>query len=148
MSVFDFFLKLSLFKGVSPESLYSLIPRITLDFETFQAGTVVFDRQTEAKGVVYLLNGRMIGTCDDCTTVFTGGNLLAFSGLFGSENACLMDMQALEESRILVIDTKSLIYLIQNNTIILENYLNWLADSADAGRCIDLLQKRSKNNLY
>jgi CRP-like cAMP-binding protein len=142
MSFFEFFLKLSLFKGVDQNDLFSLIPRITLDFEEFQGGTMVFDRQTQSKGVVYLLSGRVKGTSDDRTMVFSGESLLSFSGLFGSKGNYLMDVVALEDSRVLVIDAKSLTYLLQNNTTILNNYLELLSDAADARKCQELLKNR------
>jgi len=132
MSAFAFFLKLPLFKGVEPEALFSLIPKITLDFESYQEGEVLVNSKSAPKGVVFLLEGRAKGIREAGARVFASGSLISCSGLFGSGKKVSMNVIALEDSRILVIDVKSLIYLMQNNTTILTNYLDMLSD--DLGR--------------
>ena len=59
MSTFELFLQLPLFKGVEMDDLFSLIPKINLDFENRQPGEVVFNRQMEPQGLVYLLQGNV-----------------------------------------------------------------------------------------
>lgn len=151
MPVFELFLQLPLFKGVESEDLFVLIPRIALDFENYQEREVVFDKQKEPEGIIFLLKGKVKLIDDDFSKEFSGNCLLSFTGLFGSERYHTAEAHALTDSQILIIDTKSLVYLLKQNDTILYNYLSLISDIADSRNCIkllDKLQKRDNKRLY
>jgi len=81
MSTFELFLQLPLFKGVEKDDLFSLIPKINLDFENFQPGEVVFDCQMEAEGLVYLLKGSVNLKSKGSEQVIKAPVLLSYTGL-------------------------------------------------------------------
>lgn len=131
MSTFELFLQLPIFEGVEMEDLFSLIPKINLDFENYQPGEVVFSRQMEPKGLVYLLNGEVRAHARETWSCITGPVLLSFSGLFGTNRQFIMDVTANKACSTLNIETKSLVFLLQNSPVILSNYLDLLSDTID-----------------
>lgn len=131
MSGFELFLQLPLFEGVDKEELFSLIPKINLDFESFQSGEVVFNREMEPKGLVYLLKGTVRVSDGKKVQNLTGPAMLSFSGVFGASGRYCMDVSALDGCSVLYIEKKSLMYLLQNNTVFLVNYLDLLSNAIE-----------------
>lgn len=142
MSAFDVFSTLSLFKQVTHEELVSLIPRIALDFATFRAGELMLDEGAEPAGLMYLMEGRVLGRYKDSRLSFEPGDLMSFTGLFGHRRRSSYSLEAIEDVRVLTLDAKSLIFLMQQHTAIMTLYLGWLADVADPVRCLHLLNER------
>lgn len=134
MSTFELFLQLPLFKGVDKDDLFSLVPKINLDFEHYLPDEVVFNRQMEPKGLVYLLNGQVKVKTIDSEQVISGTCLLSFSGLFGADRHYKMDATAKNRCSILSIDTKSLLFLLRNSPVFLSNYLDFLSDRIDSSK--------------
>ena len=131
MLTFEHFLQLPLFKGVEMDDLFSLIPKVNLDFENYQSGDVVFDRRMEPRGLVYLLKGSVnVGTLE-MKQVFSGPSLLSYTGLFGANRRFSADAVANEVCSTLNIETKSLLFLLRNNPVFLSNYLDLLSDTID-----------------
>lgn len=131
MLTFGLFLQLPLFKGVEMDELFSLIPKVNLDFENYQPGDVVFDRRMEPRGLVYLLKGSVnVGTLE-MEQVLSGPALLSYTGLFGTNRRFSMDAVAKEVCSTLNIETKSLLFLLRNNPVFLSNYLDLLSDTID-----------------
>jgi hypothetical protein len=129
MSTFELFLQLPLFKGIEMDDLFSLIPKINLDFERFQPGDIVIDRKMEAKGLVYLLKGEVKICSKGNEQIVNGPVLLSFSGLFGTDKQFLADVSATNVCNTLNIDTKSLLYLLRNCPVFLSNYLDLLSNT-------------------
>lgn len=132
MSTFELFLQLPLFKGVEKDDLFSLIPKINLDFESFQPGEVVFDRHLEAEGLVYLLKGSVNVKAKGREQLIKAPVLLSYTGLFGNNRQFLFDVTAKGECNTLNIDTKSLLYLLRNCPVFLSNYLALLSDTINS----------------
>jgi len=142
MSAFDVFSSLSLFRQVTHEDLLSLIPRITLDFCTFAPGERIMDEESEPLGLVYLLEGRVLGRHGDSRLYFGPGDLLTFAGLYGRDKRAYIGLEAIEKTRVLVVDAKSLLFLMQQHSAIMATYLGWLSDAADPVRCLHTLSER------
>ena len=132
MSTFELFLQLPLFEGVDREELFSLIPKINLDFESFQPGEIVFDRQMEAKGLVYLLRGEVKVKAKGEEQIMKAPVLLSFSGLFGDSRQFVTDVTAIDSCSILNIEAKSLLFLLRNSPAFLSKYLDLLSNTIDA----------------
>lgn len=142
MSAFDVFSNLSLFKQVSYEELLSLIPRITLDFCTYAPGDHLLEEDAAPNGLLYLLEGQVLGRYKDSRLSFGPGDLLTFAGLFGRNKRSYIELVAVEASRVLVLDAKSLHFLMQQNGNILTTYLGWLSDVTDPVRNLHALNER------
>lgn len=141
MSVFEIFLKIPIFKGVSLDRLHDLIPKIALDFEDFQAGCKIFEKNEEPSGIFFLLSGHVKLTNDNISKEFSDQSLISFTGLFGNDMTYNCDAFAVVNSRILVIDVKSLVYLLKNDDNVLNNYLELLTEVTDSKKSIELLEK-------
>ena len=131
MSTFELFLQLPLFKGVEMDDLFSLIPKINLDFENYQPGDVVFDRQMEPNGLVYLVKGEVSVKSKGHCQVINGPVLLSYAGLFGTNRHFMTDATATKTCNTLNIDTKSLLFLLRNCPVFLSNYLDLLSETID-----------------
>ena len=132
MSTFEMFLQLPLFKGIEMDDLFSLIPKINLDFESFQPGEIVFCPEMEAKGLVYLLKGVAKVVSNGNERMVEGPVLLSYTELFGANRKFLMETTASDSCSTLNIDTKSLLYLLRNCPVFLTNYLSLLSDTIDS----------------
>jgi CRP-like cAMP-binding protein len=141
MPLVGFFQKLSLFHGVESTTLFELVPRISLDFQTFHAGEVIARESEDTMGLLYLIEGRVLGSFLNKTHQFLPYDLVSFSGVFGTSKTSLLTLTAVDSSKILVIDNKSLLYLIQHSQEIATTYLNMLAGVTDPDRCVDFLYK-------
>jgi len=129
MPIFEMFTQLPLFKGVDKDELFSLIPKINLDFENYQPGDVIFDRQMHSRGLVYLLKGKVEAHFMSGEREISSPELLSYTGLFGSNSHFSMDVIALEASSILNIETKSLLFLFRHCPVFMVNYLDLLSDT-------------------
>jgi len=129
MSSFELFLQLPLFKGIEMDELFSLIPKINLDFENFQPDETVFNRQMEAKGLVYLLKGEVKVNSKGKERLIKAPVLLSYTGLFGADRQFMVEVFAVDSCNTLNIDTKSLLYLLRNCPLFLSNYLDLLSDT-------------------
>jgi hypothetical protein len=129
MSTFELFLQLPLFKCIDRDDLFSLIPKISLDFENHQPGEAVFNREMEVKGLIFLLHGK-VKVCEAAReSMVSGPCLLSFTGMFGENRNYRSDVYALDACSTLSIDEKSLQYLLRNNSIFLTAYLGMLSDT-------------------
>lgn len=131
MSTFELFLQLPLFEGIDMDDLFYLIPKINLDFENYQPGEIVFNRQMEPKGLVYLLKGEVSFLAKGDSQDVKGPVLLSYSGLFGSNRRFIVDATAKDTCNTLNIDTKSLLFLLRNSPVFLSNYLDMISDAID-----------------
>lgn len=142
MSTFELFLQLPLFKGLEKDDLFSLIPKINLDFEHYKAEEVVFDRQMEPHGLVYLLSGQVFVKEFNIEAVVSRPGLLSFTGLFGLNRQYKTDVKAKNDCSVLSIDTKSLLFLLRTSPVFLSNYLDLISDT------IDTLYFEKSNGLF
>lgn len=144
MSVFELFKKLPLFKGVDSDELFTLISRISLDFDNFQEGEFLFKKTDSPEGIIFLLQGKVEISDSIYSRIFTENSILSFTGLFGNYLTFANDARVLEDSNILTIDRKSLLYLFKINDTILCNYLGMLSELANPADMIKYLEKLRK----
>jgi len=141
MSVFELFQQLPLFRGVESEDLFTLIPRISLDFENYQEGDFVFQKKSKSEGIIFLIKGKVELSDNVHSKVFSENSFLSLTGLFGKIRSYASDARALTDARILIIDKKSLLYLLKQNDTIMCNYLGMLSDLAGSDNSFKYLDR-------
>ncbi len=129
MSTFDIFTQLPLFKEIEKEALFSLVPKISLDFEHFKEKEVLFNCQTPVVGLVFLLQGRACIKVESSETLLTGPALLSWAGIFGQDKTQASEATALTACSTLTVDRRSLVYLMRTEPAFLEAYLGMLSDA-------------------
>lgn len=144
MSVFELFKKLPLFKGVDSDELFTLISRISLDFDIVLEGDFLFKKTDSPEGIIFLLQGKVEISDSINSRVFSENSILSFTGLFGKDLTFSNVARAVEDSNILTIDRKSLLYLFKINDTILCNYLGMLSELANPADMIKYLEKLRK----
>lgn len=144
MSVFELFKKLPLFKGVDSDELFTLISRISLDFDNVLEGDFLFKKTDSPEGIIFLLQGKVEISDIINSRVFSENSILSFTGLFGKDLTFSNVARAVEDSNILTIDRKSLLYLFKINDTILCNYLGMLSELANPADMIKYLEKLRK----
>lgn len=144
MSVFELFKKLPLFKGVESDELFTLISRISLDFDNVLEGDFLFKKTDSPQGIIFLLQGKVEISDSINSRVFSENSILSFTGLFGKDLTFSNDARAVEDSNILTIDRKSLLYLFKINDTILCNYLGMLSELANPADMIKYPEKLRK----
>lgn len=118
-----------LFKEIEKEVLFSLIPKISLDFESFPAKSILFDLQTEVSGLVYLIKGTVLMKNKEKESSVSGPALISWTGVFGRNRHHSFVTKALTECSVLNVDKRSLVFLIRHEPAFMEAYLDLLADA-------------------
>lgn len=144
MSVFELFKKLPLFKGVDSDELFTLISRISLDFDNVLEGDFLFKKTDSPEGLIFLLQGKVEISDSINSRVFSENSILSFTGLFGKDLTFSNYARAVEDSSILTIDRKSLLYMFKINDTILCNYLGMLSELANSVDMIKYLENLRK----
>jgi CRP-like cAMP-binding protein len=134
MLTFEQFQQLPLFEDIKKDDLFFLVPKVSLDFENYQPGEIVFCQDMEPKGLVYLIDGEVKMVSANSESLISKACLLSFSGLFGKDRHFSSKVVAVTACSSLNIDTKSLLFLLRNNSAFLLNYLNVLSDSMSVGK--------------
>jgi len=129
MSTFDIFTQLPLFKDIEKDALFSLVPKISLDFEHFQEKEQIFLPNSPVNGLVYLLQGRASLKSEKGSVLHVGPALLSWKGLFGQNRTQMEEAIALTDCSILTVDKRSLVYMIRTEPAFLEAYLDLISDS-------------------
>jgi len=131
MAMFEIFTQLPLFKEVNKEDLFSLIPKIDLDFENSLSGADVFGAGMPVQGLVFLLSGEVFIETPDAQTHVSAPGLLSFTGIYGENNVYQFSAKAVTDCRILIIDSKSLLFLLRNHSDFLMAYLKLLSETIE-----------------
>jgi signal-transduction protein with cAMP-binding, CBS, and nucleotidyltransferase domain len=129
MSTFDIFTQLPLFKEIEKEALFSLVPKISLDFEHYQEKETLFTRHSPVNGLIFLLQGQIRLLNDVGESVLSAPTLLSTTGIFGKYRIHSDEATALTNCSILNVDRRSLIYLIRTEPAFLEAFLGMMSDS-------------------
>jgi len=129
MSTFDIFTQLPLFKDIEKEVLFSLVPKISLDFEHFQKKELLFARHSPVDGLVYLLQGQACLKGESGEIIRSGPALLSWTGVFGQSRIHSHEATAVSVCTTLTIDRRSMVYLIRTEPTFLEAYLGMLSDA-------------------
>jgi len=129
MSTFDIFTQLPLFKEIEKEALFSLVPKISLDFDQLKEGEVLFARHSPVNGLVYLLHGQAHIKDDSNEKILTGPVLLSWTGLFGQNRSHTSEAVSVTACSTLTVDRRSLVYLLRSEPAFLDAYLGMLSDA-------------------
>ena len=129
MSTFDIFTQLPLFKDIEKEALFSLVPKISLDFEHLEEGELLFTLHSPVNGLIFLLDGQACLQDNKGEVILTGPTLLSWTGVFGQERTHSAQAKALTDCSTLKVDRRSLIFLFRTEPAFLEAYLDRLSDA-------------------
>lgn len=129
MSTFDIFTQLPLFKEIEKEALFSLIPKISLDFEHFKEKELLFARHSPVNGLVYLLQGQACLRDDSGEAIINGPALMSWTGVFGQDRTHISEATTMTACSTLTVDRRSLVYMIRTEPAFLDAYLGMLSDS-------------------
>ena len=118
-----------IFRGVDADSIRQVFQSINFRVRKYRAGSVIAISGEEVTSLHIVLSGLVKGEMVD----YTGRTLkiedigapraLAPAFLFGSGNRFPVNVTAVTESEILVIDKNDFVKMLSDNTILLTNYL-------------------------
>ncbi|MFA6588844.1 MAG: cyclic nucleotide-binding domain-containing protein [Bacteroidales bacterium] len=129
MSRFELFLKYPLFKGMSMDELFPLLTKVSLDFDNYTAGDLLFNKDSICENLVFLLDGRVeLENEQKKKRIAQGPELIVFTRLFGQKRQMPLSAKALDNCSIMRIDRKSLLFLMRNSQTVLCNYLDLISD--------------------
>lgn len=124
------------FRGIPSGDIEKIFSKISYSVKSFSKGQTIAQREEEVKNLCIVIEGSVKGEMVD----FSGKILkieemhapqpIAHAFLFGERNRYPVDVIALEESKILFIPKAEVIRLLQQNDIILTNYLNAISNRA------------------
>ena len=129
MSRFELFLKYPLFKGMSMDELFPLLTKVSLDFDNYSAGDLLFDKDTVCENLIFLLDGKVeLENEQKKKRIAEGPELIVFTRLFGQKRNMPLTVKAVDNCSIMQIDRKSLLFLMRNSQTVLCNYLDLISD--------------------
>jgi len=128
--------KTTLFKGLSSKDVESILENKKVFTKKFYKNNYIAYRDDELTHLMLILKGeiqtlisndkgkiRNVVTLPTLTTI-------APSFLFGNNNRFPVDVKSVNESLILYISKNSLLRIIENNNIVLKNYLNIISNKS------------------
>lgn len=149
--LFGHLLQLPLFQGIAPRQLQELLNSLPLDIRNFDAGDKLLTQGEIPAGLYLLLDGtpRCRFSLFDSRIILTqrldSSTISATSHLFGLYNTSPCDVIAETPISALFISKASLLLLMQQDKIVLINYLNSLSYDAQTRR--NLLNEPFGTNL-
>lgn len=124
------------FRGLEPDELELLFSKISFSVKSYSKGQTIAQREEEVRNLCIVIEGIVKGEMVD----FSGKILkieemqaphpIAHAFLFGEKNRYPVDVIAVEDCKILFIPKPEVVRLLQQNTIILSNYLNAISNRA------------------
>ena len=128
--------KSPMFRGISPEEIKDLLSRIGHSVKSFSKGQTIAQREDEVRNLCVIVEGSVKGEMVDFSgkilkvEEMTAPMPIAHAFLFGERNRFPVDVIALEDCKILFVPKSDFMRLMQQNTIILGNYLNAISNRA------------------
>lgn len=124
------------FRGLNAQEVEAILSKVSHSIKSFAKGQTIAQREEEVKNLCIVVAGSVKGEMVD----FSGRILkieemmapqpIAHAFLFGEKNRYPVDVIALEDSKILFIPRLEVIKMLQQNDIILRNYLNAISNRA------------------
>jgi CRP-like cAMP-binding protein len=126
-----------LFRGLSPEKIEDLLGDRQISADDYADRVLIARQDTAYSGLMIILRGRVRGESTDAsgrkTTIdtFDAPQLIAPAFLFGGYNRLPIDVVAEGPVTILTLHRGLIFELMQENTIILSNFVDIISDRAN-----------------
>lgn len=130
-SRFELFTKFSIFKGLSVDDLFSLLTKVSLDFENYGMGESILKKDSESRGLVFLLDGKVELQEGLDSKIIEEQSLLVYTHIFGNHPKAPVQINAASDCSIMYIDPRSMLQMLRSNEIVLKNYLDLLSNKID-----------------
>ncbi len=126
-----------LFRGLSPEKIEELLGDRQISADDYADGALIARQDTAYSGLMIILRGRVRGESTDASgrktaiDTFDAPQLIAPAFLFGGYNRLPIDVVAEGPVTILTLHRGLIFELMQENTIILSNFVDIISDRAN-----------------
>lgn len=133
MTMYEKLMMLPIFKGMNPEHMSAFIEKTHLEFNTYEAGSVIVSRGEECDTLHCILSGRvqciypLAGDKVRLAAEYNGGKVIGLDRLYGMDTRYGVVVKALEECGTMSFSKSQYMSLIQANQICTMNYLNMLS---------------------
>jgi len=134
--IFDTFLQLPIFQGMSIEQLTAVLEKTPFEFRKFAEGEVIAEAGEQRDSIVFILSGivrKEMPTFDGRIIIsedFEGPHTLPFYYLFGAQTTSPSRLLAQSSVGIMELAKPYLLQLLRDNEIPLVNVLNMLSTHA------------------
>jgi len=136
--MFPILTKCPLFRGLDTEALEELLEHSSYLTDRFHKGDIIARRDTAYSGLMIILEGSVHGEMTDrhsgkrvVIDMIPAGQLIAPAFLFGGYNRLPIDVVANEDTLIMVLHRGSLFEMMQDNTVILSNFIDIISNRAN-----------------
>ena len=127
-----------LFRGLNADTIDDLLGRASYFINRFGEGELIAHRDMAYSGLMIILEGSVRGEMTDrhsgkriAIDKIPAGQLIAPAFLFGGYNRLPMDVIANEDSRIMTLHRGSLFEMMQDNTLVLSNFIDIISNRAN-----------------
>ena len=124
------------FRGLTPSDVESILDKTPHSIKSFSKGQTIAQRDEEVKNLCIVVVGSVKGEMVDYSgkilkvEEMTAPQPIAHAFLFGERNRFPVDVIAIEDCKILFIPKPDVIRMLQQNDVILRNYLNAISNRA------------------
>lgn len=125
-----------LFRGLDPKDIGLLIREVHHQVKTCQKGELIAGSGDQYNSLYIIVKGAVIGEMTDFEerTIrieeLKAPDTIASAFIFGDNNELPVDITASEETKLLIISREELLKLLKKNDIVMQNYLDIMANRA------------------
>lgn len=134
--MYDILTGCPLFRGMTARDIENILTRDDVSVTLYKAGELIAQKDTAYSGLMVLLEGSAEGIFtyhsgqSSAIETLSPGELIAPAFLFGGYNRLPVNVVAVEESAIMTLHRGLLFELMQENTLILSNFIDIISNRA------------------
>ncbi|MCD7963907.1 MAG: Crp/Fnr family transcriptional regulator [Rikenellaceae bacterium] len=135
--MYDILINCPLFKGLGADMIENILKDRQYSVDKYSDGDLIAVRDTAYSGLMIVLKGRVNGIAPGkngkkmTIDTISAPQLIAPAFLFGGYNRLPIDVEAEEDVGILILHRGLLFELMQENTIIMSNFIDIISDRAN-----------------
>jgi len=135
--MYDILINCPLFKGLGADMIENILKDRQYSVDKYSDGDLIAVRDTAYSGLMIVLKGRVNGIAPGkngkkmTIDTISAPQLIAPAFLFGGYNRLPIDVEAEEDVSILILHRGLLFELMQENTIIMSNFIDIISDRAN-----------------
>ncbi|MCU0461176.1 MAG: Crp/Fnr family transcriptional regulator [Bacteroidales bacterium] len=131
---YDQLIQAPLFRGIKSEEIEKILTGIDKKFKKFKAGTLIVHSGDPVTSLIIVISGVVKGEMVDYSgrvikiEDIPAPGALASAFLFGNKNLFPVNVVALSDTELMIIEKQVFIRLLMNNDIILSNFLDMISN--------------------
>jgi CRP-like cAMP-binding protein len=131
---FSLLLKAALFKGLTPDGIETILASVPFSIRRFQSGSMIFQNGDQVSSLIIVINGIAKGEMVDYSgrvikiEDVPAPGAIASAFMFGNRNRFPVNVLAVSDVELLLIEKKDFLGLLMRNDLLLVNFLDMISN--------------------